>query len=609
MLAGGSEVGGLIADAAQRWGGRVPIVVGGVGHRDIDPNNGGLKTAITAECHRLKRRFGHSPFVVLSPLAEGADRLIAQIAVRELQADLIAVLPMPPEEYQRDFKTPELKQEFHKLLAQALYVKVAEVPKDTPSWKVDGDARNEQYARAGAIVTDHSHILFAIWDGKAARGKGGTADQVKWFERGFSPDIYALHGESRSRLDPAEPGRLIWIDKSSARVKPVDGPLAPGKANSNIGTILTRTNRYNKDVWKKRFHKVNRLASYAETSLDDYAITQSVYRASDTASARLAKKVRISDKDIYIFALIAIASFNIVSNRSFAPWLYLIVTLLMLGLAINVWWRSMDNRFLEYRGLAEAMRTLFFWRVSGVKGSVWAGYLARQAGVVHWIRQAVRTAEFLQDCHLEHNKLAAAPGGIEIAKAFWLADQRKWYAKKETEHLSAYRTWNWVSRLAIGASFAIAFLLAALTVLPLETEGSLWRDWVTPQPNADIWQGVLGLLAGGGVAARGFLSRRAHLELAKQYASQRQIFETASLMLDAIKTFPKPLTLSVIYGEIEAGKYQKPEDEPLLGAAFRAADIPSPKELYILEKLGKEALEEQSEWVWLRHSRPFELPS
>ena len=29
----------------------------------------------------------------------------------------------------------------------------------------------------------------------------------------------------------------------------------------------------------------------------------------------------------------------------------------------------------------------------------------------------------------------------------------------------------------------------------------------------------------------------------------------------------------------------------------------------ILERLGDEALQEQSEWVWLRHTKPFEVPT
>jgi hypothetical protein len=148
-------------------------------------------------------------------------------------------------------------------------------------------------------------------------------------------------------------------------------------------------------------------------------------------------------------------------------------------------------------------------------------------------------------------------------------------AKKERDHLRGYRFWNWASRFAIGASFVTAITLALLTVIPNGSSGSLWESRVKPENYGDLWQAALGLFAGGGVAARGFLMHRAHLELAKQYASQRQIFENASRMLDKIKSDPKPECTAV----------------------------------QILEKLGQEALQEQTEWLWLRHTRPFEMPS
>ena len=133
------------------------------------------------------------------------------------------------------------------------------------------------------------------------------------------------------------------------------------------------------------------------------------------------------------------------------------------------------------------------------------------------------------------------------------------------------KTWKAIEYLALLASFATAGVLALLTVTHDGGGMSLWDAWVEPKGYGDLWQVALGLSAAGGLAARGFLSRRAYLELAKQYASQRQIFETASRLLDD----PKPDW--------------------------------TPKE--ILERLGDEALQEQSEWVWLRHTRPFEMPA
>ena len=207
-------------------------------------------------------------------------------------------------------------------------------------------------------------------------------------------------------------------------------------------------------------------------------------------------------------------------------------------LAAGILARSVDNRFLEYRCLAEAARTLFFWRNAGVMHPLWITLLSRQPGAMHWVRQAVRSMEFCQDGRLPANR--PTPEGLHIAKTCWVDDQKAWLAKKERYHLERYRFWKWASRFAIAASFVTAIVLALLTVIPHGGGGSLWESWVKPDNYSDLWQVALGLFAGGGVAARGFLMRRAHLELAKQYASQKQIFETASRMLDKIKDDPKP---------------------------------------------------------------------
>jgi len=64
---------------------------------------------------------GATPIVVLSSLAEGADQLVASVAL-ERGAILIAPLPMPLEEYRKDFQfglTPNALSEFDRLLARA----------------------------------------------------------------------------------------------------------------------------------------------------------------------------------------------------------------------------------------------------------------------------------------------------------------------------------------------------------------------------------------------------------------------------------------------------------------------------------------------------------
>jgi len=564
------------ADAFDRWGGRAPILIGATGHRSVGSRDERLADAVKGECVRLRKCYKHSPFVVLSALAEGADRLVARVAMKELSAELIAVLPMPQKEYERDFQSEGSRAEFRAFLSRAYFVKEASVPEGDASWAIEGEPRNRQYARAGAIVADHAQVLFAIWDGKSAQGTGGTGDQVAWFERGGAPNEYSLYKEAMSPLDPLEPGLLIRIDPATARVSAAKCPAqATGygaSTGSDIRQVLARIDRYNRDVLR---HSALIARSPHPATMREghqFAITYFIFRASDTLSTFFAKTVRNSDDLIYGLALGAVAVFNFVSNKVEAPWIYLGITFVMVVLAGRIWVGSTEDRFLEYRCLTEAARTLFFWRSAGVKRALWITLLSRQLGPMHWVRHAVRSVEFCQD-----GRLVKVPTSDElhIARICWVDDQKAWFANKEHDHLRQYRSWKWASRLAISASFVTAIALALLTVIPNGSGGSLWQTWVESDDYGDLWQVAIALFAGGGVAARGFLMRRAHLELAKQYASQRQIFENASRMLDEIKSDSKPEWTAV----------------------------------QILEKLGQEALQEQTEWLWLRHTRPFEMPS
>ena len=141
----------------------------------------------------------------------------------------------------------------------------------------------------------------------------------------------------------------------------------------------------------------------------------------------------------------------------------------------------------------------------------------------------------------------------------------------------------WIARLAIICTFASAIILAVMTF----NYADGWQAWrsdamvsgpfggsISVDDFIQQLQVAISLLASLGVAARAFLLRTADLDLAKQYAGIREKFEVAENALDAVGP-----------GEI---------------------DVACPP---ILERLGREALLEHAEWLWLRHSRPFEPPS
>jgi hypothetical protein len=90
---------------------------------------------------------------------------------------------MEPALYEADFG-PASQQEFRELLQQAGRILVLPPARGARAEEIGrkGQARNVQYALAGAVVARHSHVLLALWDGLKEEGLGGTA-QIVLFRR------------------------------------------------------------------------------------------------------------------------------------------------------------------------------------------------------------------------------------------------------------------------------------------------------------------------------------------------------------------------------------------------------------------------------------------
>ncbi len=116
-------------------------------------------------------RSGEQPTGV-SSLAAGADQLFANILLNA-GGRLHAVIPCHG--YEKTFSEPANLGCFLGLLKKADIIETLDNP--NPS--------EEAFLEAGHRVVELSDILIAVWDGKVAKGKGGTADAVNYArERG-----------------------------------------------------------------------------------------------------------------------------------------------------------------------------------------------------------------------------------------------------------------------------------------------------------------------------------------------------------------------------------------------------------------------------------------
>jgi hypothetical protein len=162
-------------------------VIGVTGHRKLE-NSSALAAQIRRVVEQIAKKDSARILRALSSLAEGADRLVADEILRFPGAELEVALPLPKSEYAKDFASADSRAEFERLLARAC--RVVELPA-APS-------RNAAYFNAGRYVVDHCDVLIALWDGKPARGLGGTAEVVE-YARSRRRELYWIHTSERSR--------------------------------------------------------------------------------------------------------------------------------------------------------------------------------------------------------------------------------------------------------------------------------------------------------------------------------------------------------------------------------------------------------------------------
>jgi hypothetical protein len=139
------------------------VRIGVSGHRQLDDPH-----ALGSLVDEVLDELGEGGTIV-SSVAEGADRLVAWRALQRPGWRLVAVLPLPPDDYADDFDSDESRADFAALLDAA--AEVEQVP--------DQPTRDDAYHAAGVRVLERSEVLIAVWDGAPARGRGGTAEIVQ----------------------------------------------------------------------------------------------------------------------------------------------------------------------------------------------------------------------------------------------------------------------------------------------------------------------------------------------------------------------------------------------------------------------------------------------
>lgn len=437
--------------------------IGVTGHRELaDP--AAVARAVRRVLDGIAETLGQSSQVpirwtVISPLAKGADRIVAAAVLERKNARLQVITPLPLDDYRQDFKTPADRSEFEALLARAEAPHAFGTPGDGPV--PEGKERNLAYRRAGRAVVNSCEILICIWDGvtETPPKLGGTADIVAYARK--RPGVVL-------QINPNDLENLPKVDNAAA--------VSPGyhqqTAFLSDGTIDGGTLQAAIDKKADELRQYAAEASMPATALNGViANLVPTYVKADQLARAYGKRYRWATNAILFLAAIAvtIASAQIIFRHD-VPQFVLAEVVCMLGV-LAVWWasrrRHWHEKWLQDRFLAEQLRCAMFVKVVGIADERAVGdRLPFYPGPHQWLDSAVRTLS---------RATAAEAVPLEALRAFlcaaWLADQQQFHVgTAQRKKRQAKR------RHQLGLALFVATLLMAL--LHFSGAGDHFDQWM-----------------------------------------------------------------------------------------------------------------------------------
>lgn len=310
------------------------------------------------------RREGTTPicFKVLSPLADGSDRIVAEAVLARPLARLDAVLPLSVEDYLETFESDRSRAEFLALLKlsrRPILLRARHLHEDRHDEAGQTELRHQAYVQVGQYVVDHCDVLIAIWDGEPAHGIGGTAEVVQYAVDQRRP-VIRIWGDS---VDLLNKGNNNGLDASALEAidhfnrLPVLGQIR-AKYIRNLDQSYFEKPETARDIPASVRELVNlRLFPY-------YATASTVAKESQNRFHRAGKSVYVLSAAAVGCAAVGVL-FPVLNWAGFgAEFVILIVMWLTLLRAHRT---HAQQNWVEYRFLAERLRCGVFMAICGVE--------------------------------------------------------------------------------------------------------------------------------------------------------------------------------------------------------------------------------------------------
>lgn len=438
----------------------------------------------------------------------------------------------------------------------------------------DGSAAD---CRAGFVVRN-CHLLLALWDGQASSVPGDVSEVVRFRLEGLPEALE----ETASRLDDEGVGLVeqLVVPRGDGSPAPPDmfswrrlAPAAWGNVQNAFAESehsFHRQDEFNADAsqWRDALESEREQSGRWLLPAEVVAAATSGFRAhfdrftlADVLALRYQQQSLTTLRGVLGLGMIAALCLQLGKIEpdwtSVSTLLYLLALLGALGWFAWARRRGFESRYLDYRALAEGLRVAIFWRLAGRCESVADLYLRRQRGELDWIRAGLKAWDALDGAAQAGEDAlprAAPKERFALVQKHWLRDQRDYYVRRATHQGRINRRYSVSKKLCVGISFTQAFLRVAVT-----SDHFLFGTF-----------GLTLLVAG---LLHLYAKTRAFAEHSRQYERLGRLFDRATRVLDQ---------------SIAAG------DEAASSA--------------VIAEAGREALQENADWLLLHRERPVSVP-
>ena len=528
-------------------------MLGVVGHRDLPREaEAPLRERFGALLERLRKHHPATPLLVITALAAGADILAAEEALARGVA-IEACLPVEAAQFEQEFP-PHERTRFRAILQRCRSVSVAGA----------GGSGEDAYVAATTYIAYFSQILIAFWDGKPGRGPGGTSHAVSMRTMGVSnlrsgaivtyvPDIGPVYHIVTPRAHHPLPPDAYTLREIHPRRFSSDR-----RGEKDFRAAIDRLNKYNRDI-----------AGIPQADTD--GLTALMTRTDEAANKLQRNSIRFMR---FVYALGFIAGAAQIVDLGPAG-VAIKGGLLFIAFAFFAIARRNDyeNRYQDYRALAEGLRVQKAWRCAGLRDRlVDTAYLRMQQSELQWIRLALRTAYLLYGSE-------GGEGSSRHPECLdWIRGQWRYYyraGRREAVRDRVYkRATTAASILAVLLSGAAGAALAVAGGIQVGTLG--WSGtpipWVTAHNQlvtylATVPMALAGLMA---LLLRSFSEHEAYSENTRRYQRMFVVFDFALRCLHKIHNRGYAGDPAAVIGE-----------------------------------LGHEALTEHADWLILHRERPL----